>query len=124
MCLYSWKAKKKAENDIECYKVLKYDQNGILSSPFQESFKWEVGKEYKDERAKLLYRGEVNEGYFHSYNSYMTAFNACVNDFNSKRRLIIARCIIPKGTYFYQGIHSSGGREGYASKSLKIVEVL
>lgn len=130
MCLYSWKTKKKAENDIECYKVLKYDSNGILSSLFQDSFKWEIGNEYKAERAKYIYKRNIDSGYFHSYISEMTAldvYNSLIKDYNSGlgtfSELKILKCIIPKGTYFYEGIHSDG-RDGYASKSLKIVEML
>lgn len=123
MCLYSWKTKKKAENDIVCYKILKYDNNGILSSPLQDSFKWELGKEYRAERATFSFFGDISKGYFHSYISEMTAFNAMHSSLGCFKKSRIFKCIIPKGTYFYEGIHSDG-REGYASKCLKIVEML
>lgn len=123
MCLYSWESKKKAENDIVCYKVIKYDDNGILSSPIQGSFKWELGKEYRAERAIFSAFGCISKGYFHSYISEWAAFNAQHSSLGCFKETRIFKCIIPKGTYFYQGIHSDG-REGYASKSLKIVEIL
>lgn len=123
MCLYSWKSKRKSEKDIECYKVLKYDKENKLSSPYQDWFKWEVGVEYNADKAKLIYDGEIHEGYFHTYDTYHSAVKSTFTMPGIQKKIVICKCIIPKCTYFYSGIHSDG-HEGYALKSLKIVEIL
>jgi hypothetical protein len=103
--------------------VLKYDKENKLSSPYKDWFKWEIGVEYKADNAKLIYDGEIHEGYFHTYDTFHAAEKSVFSMKGYFKKIVICKCIIPKHTYFYHGIHSDG-QEGYASKSLKIVEIL
>lgn len=116
MCLYSCQSRKKATKDIVCYKILNCI-NGDLYSIYGKH-KWEVGTLYEAERAKpSYYDDEIKFGYFHSYDKEIE-----INKYSLNSMQRVVRCIIPKGTYYYHGIHSDG-REGYASKKLKVVHV-
>ena len=100
------------------------DDNGVLRSRYRSNFKWIVDKVYQADKAWTgsLRRGEIKEGYFHSY-SKVPINTLNTNPFFDVYSLkeCIYECIIPEGTYYYTGTHSDG-MEGYASKYLKIVK--
>lgn len=118
MCLYvsSKKNRKKAKEDIICYKVLNTKHGDLLS--IFEHFKWTLGVEETAEKATDIWGDKIRDGYFHTYDNY---FNAV------KESLFpgfeVFECIIPKGTYYYKGRHSDSF-EGYASKKLIVVKQL
>ena len=121
MCLYSWQSRKKATKDIECYKIVVVS-DGVMRSQFHNDNIWELNKVYEAEKAlpgRIKYDGDVASGYFHSYNYLDSARRA----FSYEKYEIICKCIIPAGTYYYAGIHSDG-HTGYASKKLKITEII
>lgn len=123
MCLYKRGSRKRAKEDILCYKVLIYN---IKESKYHSKFKkyeWEIGVEKEAGKTKpgcISKYGEIGSGYFHSY-KWAWAINS--NGSTSEYKECIFRCIIPKGSYYYEGIHSDG-IDGYASKKLKILEEL
>lgn len=123
MCLLPLHSRKKAKHDIVCYKIfrttLSKNKKLKIKSLFH-NYKWEIGKlETITKRASCVYcKGNIYDGYFHSYatlveaNMQLGINDGCTNEF-------IYECIIPAGTWYYEGIHSDH-RNGYASKSLKI----
>ena len=126
MCLLKNSSKLKATKDIVCYKVCRYIGGGIYSF-YYDKFKWVLNKEYEADRATRTYtRNNVYDGYFHTYKSLSTALSSLEIDIDS--RIKIVKCIIPKGSYYYKGWHSPNIygylSEGYASKKLKIVEIV
>ena len=128
MCLTTFtKYPSKATKDIVCYKYL-IKKKGIkgLMSPFT-GFRWEVRKEYTADRsAPRFVSNNIKDGYFHSY-EYKDSAEFEAEIFTNTRCGVaeyhIVKCIIPKGSRYYKGIHT-GGADGYASKKIKIVEVL
>ena len=128
MCLTTFtKYSSKATKDIVCYKYLiKRTGSNHLESPYTY-FHWDIGKEYTADRsAPRLVPGNIKDGYFHSY-EYKEAAEYRAEEYRHARYGIaeyrIVKCIIPKGSRYYKGIHT-GGEDGYASKKIKIVEVL
>ena len=120
MCLYSWQKRKKATKDIECYKIVLI-KNGVIHSKYHDK-EWELNKLYEAENAlpfRIKSDGDVTSGYFHSYDSFEEVKRWAFCDKNE----VVCKCIIPDGTYYYYGIHSDG-HEGYASKKLKITEII
>jgi hypothetical protein len=133
MCLTKEGCRRKATKDIECYKVLlEYNDNGVtrLFSPYYGYKEWEIGKtfiNYERGYSPTPNSHNVFGGYYHSYEnlqySYLTSKDIERRQKTTKPRVVICKAIIPKGTYYYYGYHY-GGYWGYASKELKIVEVL
>ena len=117
---------KRAKTDIVCYKLLKEDMTAPYTG-FQYDF-----KEYKANGLFILLKDIKNfiiekpyslkgEPYYyysigllHTYKKSALPFviNQCKY---IKRRLF--KCIIPKGTYYYE----SSGSSKYASRKLRIV---
>ena len=121
MCLYSWQKRKKATKDIECYKIF-VKTDGVIRSRYYV-YRWKFGEIQESQKAlpgRIKRDGEVTSGYFHSYNSLSEAKRSLLC---YKENEILCKCIIPKGSYYYYGIHSDG-HEGYASKKLKITEII
>ena len=122
MCLYSWTSRKKAISDIICYKVFICDTEGRnLSSRYRRSYKWQMGKLTEAERAKagsVKKESEIRSGYFHSYQKVRDALTS-PELYLTQTKVVVCKCIIPAGSYYYYGIHSDG-KEGYASKKLII----
>lgn len=117
MCLLKQSSKLKAAQDIVCYKVC-YLRNSHLYSFFHD-FAWDLNKVYEVERAKpARSRSSIYDGYFHSYEKPESGY-----DLFAYANAVLVKCIIPKGTYYYKGIHQAG-KWGYASKKLKIVEIV
>lgn len=118
MCLLKQSSKLKATQDIVCYKVC-YLRNNHLYSFFHDDFVWDLNKVYEAERAKpASSRSSIYDGYFHSYEKSESSY-----DLFAYANTVLVKCIIPKGTYYYKGIHQAG-KWGYASKKLKIVEIV
>ena len=124
MCLYPKGNLKKAKHDIVCYKVMYRTTDNTFHSKFWNTYdSWYIG-EFK--KAKFSYYsvnspdvfGGINGGYIHSYKACYDAKTSCDED-----ELCVVKCIIPKKTHYYEGLHSSG-KYGYASKKLKIIEVI
>jgi len=128
MCLLSTTVKpKKAKEDIICYKFLM--KGDCLKSPWRE-FIWELNKEYTAERSKPRYsKKSITDGYFHTYKSHMEArvdadYHQCSRFwYGFPLNVCIYKCIIPKGSVYFEGI-CNGGFEGYASKKLIVVEAI
>ena len=117
MCLLKQSSKLKAKEDIVCYKVC-YLRNNYLCSFFHD-FLWDLNKVYEAERAKPARRRcSIYDGYFHSYAKPEHAYGLL-----QRENVVLVKCIIPKDTYYYKGIHQEG-KDGYASKKLKIVEIV
>lgn len=117
MCLLKLSSKLKATQDIVCYKVC-YLRNNYLYSFFHD-FVWDLNKVYEAERAKpARSRNSIYDGYFHSYEKPESSY-----DLFEYPNTVLVKCIIPKGTYYYKGVHQAG-KWGYASKKLKIVEIV
>lgn len=117
MCLIVKGGKKKAKTDIVCYKIMVQYPGGICSR--YHFMTWEIGREYQAYRACsgfIKKYKEIHEGYFHSY------CEIPVTDI-SKHNEYVYECIIPKGTWYFQGMHTDGN-DGYASKSLKVIRCL
>lgn len=116
MCLLIQGSKKKAKRDIICYKVmLKIDDK--LCSRYINRFKWEIGKTYTCTKrsATRYYKDEIGDGYFHSYSDmHLSVFVG---------NIVVCKCVIPKDTWYYSGIHSDG-IDGYASKSIIVEEII
>ena len=126
MCLTTFtKNPSKATKDIVCYKFLirRAGQN-YLTSPYT-CFRWKIGKEYTADRSAPRYvPGNIRDGYFHSY-EYKEAAEFEAKEFIDNRLDVmeyhIVKCIIPKGSRYYKGIHTGGG-DGFASKKIIMVE--
>lgn len=123
MCLYSRTEKpKKAKEDIICYKFLVM-KNGHLQSPFLP-FVWSIDKEYTAEKSKMRWSPrDIKDGYFHTHKEKDVAMRQAEEWFHSHPLTPypchLYECIIPKDSYYFEGIHF-GAAEGYASKKLII----
>lgn len=146
MCLFittlkgTYPKAKKAETDIVCYKMVKVAKGRqgeeIIASPFMNSktIVWNSGEVKKASRLirprpSLLYQQfnltvyGVGAGYLHSYKDLRTA-NWSLRAFdNNNNQYKIYKAVIPEGTVYYEGGHSSTLQfEGYASRKLKLIE--
>lgn len=131
MCLTITQLEPKiADKDIVCYKIVKRTKiKGIYKSSFQE-FEYIIRQLYTnnldirfaDKVIKNLYPSypysgiyyAVEEGMFHSFaNCSHSALNHAPDEF-------IVKCIIPKGSYYFEGYLNS--ILCYASSQIKILE--
>lgn len=140
MCLIIRKnAKAKtAKKDIVCYKVLVKWINPFLTREFIEIFETpffkmpvHIGDEYGDVNLKtsicnVFPREEwgVDDGYhsletFEDAADYVSRLMCC-----NRQNYVIVKCIIPKGTKYYQGKNYFRGHifKGYASDRIKYME--
>lgn len=123
MCLYKRGNRKRAQKDIIAYKILVYTKRDARYHSMFKNYIWDIGVEQEAKKAKpgcISKYGEVGSGYFHSYKNVVFGLNS---ESTSEYKKCIFKCIIPKGSYYYEGIHSDG-LDGYASKKLKILEEL
>lgn len=125
MCLQSkWIFPRKAKKDIVCYKVLVKNANGFLKTPYQKfpigyikelpiTVEGGKGKSIKQYIKNIIFIYKQipsiisqlkckEEGYIHAFNNLNNAelFVYCYNTFYDER-LIVIKCIIPKGTLFH-----------------------
>ena len=121
MCLRKISVKKRANKDIECYKIVRlgyYD--GTFNSLFFPQQKWEIGVEYNAPRKSRNYPlNEINSGYFHSYANKRAAMSFD----NPFKNCVLVKCIIPKGSTYYSGKNLDLA-SCFASKKLKVVEII
>ena len=132
MCLYTKQVEPKiAEKDIVCYKFYRR-YNEILISPYQEVVAPEIGivtntkleKSYRSKGYDLFHINFydfriVDEG-FHSFKT-LEEVKHKVNGYRNNLDLVIFKCIIPRGSSYYEGrfdIYKS-----YCSNSIKLIEV-
>lgn len=120
MCLYTNGKIKKAKKDIVCYKIM---FNGRLRNTFHSIYwntneAWNIGSFKKGNSIIKRYDiiDEIGSGYIHSYKNESDAKKS-VDEFT------VCMCVIPKKTYYYEGIHSDG-KYGYAAKKMKILKVV
>lgn len=132
MCLYTKQVEPKiAEKDIVCYKFYRR-YNEILISPYQGFRAPEIGittnanlgKSYRPENDNLYIHNyydfkRVDEG-FHSFKT-LEEVKHKVNGYRNNLDLVIFKCIIPRGSSYYEGrfdIYKS-----YCSNSIKLIEI-
>ena len=126
MCLYTKQTEPKiAEKDIICYKFYRR-YNKILISPYQGFRAPEIGitananlgKSYIPENDHYYDFKRVDEG-FHSFKT-LEEVKHKVNGYRNLD-LVIFKCIIPKGSSYYEGRFDR--YESYCSNSIKLVEI-
>ena len=101
-----------AEHDVPCYKFLNFKE-GQLTSYFLK-FPYEIGKCYTTEEdfsniaVGGIYFNVIDHGGFHSFIHSCD----CHEDFSTIREendeVVMVRCHIPKGSYYYQGEDMGG----------------
>lgn len=116
-----------AEHDVPCYKFLNFKE-GQLTSYFLK-FPYEIGKCYTTEEdfsniaVGGIYFNVIDHGGFHSFIHSCD----CHEDFSTIREendeVVMVRCHIPKGSYYYQG-EDMGGAPNYVSQSIVIDEII
>ena len=131
MCLYTKQTKPKiAEEDIICYKFYIRD-NEILFSPYQGFRAPEIGIVANTELGKS-YRPTDNGSYIHNFLGFKRVdkgfhsfkiLEEIKHKINGYRNLdlVIFKCIIPRGSSYYEGrfdIYKS-----YCSNSIKLIEI-
>ena len=98
---------RKAKKDIVCYKVLyKNGNTPFMNTPFRETPKEDININWG-----IPYYSTIKEGYIHAYKNCEYFGKAFVTH----------KAIIPKGTKYWYGIDSYG-KEGYASKCIKLIK--
>lgn len=116
---------KRAEKDIECYKVLRRGEGGVLRSPYMNS-EYVIGEEKAlgdsecieietvycfEDGLRIVYRG------LHTYADYHDALSYCMGSCES-----VFKCVIPKGALYADGFDDSIFCEhAYASDRLRVV---
>lgn len=138
MCLYVKDYNPKvAKKDIVCYKLLRENieypsETKRYYTPFQDLkiilgqevkakgglqkgtrkiFEWSSNREYR----KLIYSGVIHTfKTFKDVEDFMLKF---ASQYDAKNAVVV-RCVIPKGTEYYEGIFESTGLKSYASKKL------
>ena len=114
-----------AQEDIECYKVLRRRDN-VLISYYHPKFTWEKSITY----TTLLqtfnsvfreYQCNVEQG-FHSY-MYQKDAETFINEVCGDGTLVLVKCIIPKGSQYFVG-DSTDWRPGYASDKIIFTSII
>lgn len=121
MCLYidkkihgPFKRIKKAKEDIICYKILRVHCGYYLFTPYTVSevpsqiYKGEmpmVGDPLKSRRffRRIFHSDLIEEGYIHTFRVEQCAHRVAEWFAKEGIKVRIFKCIIPKGTYYYQG---------------------
>ena len=119
-----------ATRNIDCFKIYKRGENGFALTPYQESlicdtelkgikpflpfniyFNPKKIEEINSKKTEFA----VSSGYIHTYMYYAHAKEH--KEFlenNYEEKFFVAKCIIPKGYEYFQGIDLNGA-PGYAS---------
>lgn len=113
---------KVAKKNIICYKILIEDEEGKYSSPIYNKKKWEIGKTYTNKQKRCDFAGAVYGGFYHTYVNKEKAKEASKRCHGNKSHVV--KCIIPKGTMYFVGNVNYSRIRGYASRTLKIEEIL
>lgn len=117
MCLYTTQPKSLiAKKDITCYKVVHPHIKAFLSE--YRFFEYKIGRTYR------LYTGVKqwapdNYGYMYSgFHSFTTLKNAL--EYGGKR-MVLLKCVIPKGSRYYVGDFGNGSCTQYCSNRIRVV---
>lgn len=133
---------KKAKRDIVVYKVfLMQDENSDLLAPFRQT-KYPTGTTeitaeediIKSTRQKRLFKNRiVNEGYIHCLDTHSTAsylallmhINSYFKEFFEKNGYdtVIWKCVIPKGTLYFEDNGNSEMEGSIAAKKIRLEEI-
>ena len=133
---------KKAKRDIVVYKVfLMWDENSNLLAPFRQT-KYPAGTTeitaeediIKSSRQKRLFKNRiVNTGYIHcldthfaaSYQAYLMHINPCFKESFEKNTYdtVIWKCVIPKGTFYFEDNGNSEMEGSIAAKKIRLEEI-
>ena len=124
MCLTTRLKRQISSNDIECYKVLITDGDKYLSPYIRTSY--QIPSDISDNvtediehynfESTSIYR--IYSGFIHCYKYFEHAKH--LTKFIIKKpyyNIVIVKCIVPKGTEFYQNCHE------ICAKRLKFIEV-
>ena len=124
MCLILTQLKPKiADKDIICYKIVKKSKvKGVYKSRMQrfeyiirQLYTNHINIKYINIYIKKYYNiFTIGAGMFHSYANYLPTKLALSSDY------ITLKCIIPKGSYYFEGYLNS--ILCYASSQIKILE--
>lgn len=126
MCLFAnRKYAFTAQEDIECYKVLRR-VDGVLTSYYHETFKWKKSVTYTSllenfDSVFKSYQCNVERG-FHSY-MYQKDAEKFINEICGDEILVLVKCIIPKGSQYFIG-DSTDWRPGYASDKIIFTSII
>ncbi len=102
---------KKAEKDIECFKILmKYPwsdclETACMCTPVEDTYITDKVPFYGDSNVfrrwlrRIFHTDTIGGGYIHTYNAREVVKNWIGRDYTAH----VYRCIIPKGTYYYIG---------------------
>lgn len=132
MCLIVNSELKVAQEDIVCYKVLKYSC-GSWVSPFRgmaylKNHLYELGKSIQVDKHHC-----INEG-FHSFiraddaKKLSDVLDYFYEHYCGNKIYCVAKCIIPKGTVYAEGlyIYEIYGEKyhSYCSEKIKVVDIV
>lgn len=126
MCMLKLSSKLYAKEDIVCYKILRQMHIGDMTTlkSLLNDYRWVIGKRERASRSKARYDNKIYDGYFHSYREIpkkLPHISPFLDAMSVISIPVIYKCIIPKGSLYYEGIHSDA-LDGYCSKSLVVVE--
>ena len=120
---------KVAHEDIKCFKIVSINEEGNLHSAARK-FPYQMGKVYtaKGDFSKICRLGYhyhlVEGGGFHSFvESYDAYFSYDGYKDTYGEKMIIVRCHIPKGSFYYVG-ETLGGEPNYVSQSIVLDEMV
>lgn len=135
MCLFLKKDKdtiKQAKKDIPCYKVLSCYGTHQLRTPFMGDFvdygltvkalgENKGPKEFSDwEEGSLKFsRKLMGEGFIHTFKTIEDADITLMSHDYPIYHPVLVKCVIPKGTWYYEGEFEYTGSASYASQSLR-----
>lgn len=117
---------KKAEKDIECFKILiKYPwsiclETPCMCTPIEDAYITDNIPFYGDSNVfrrwlrRIFHTDAISKGYIHTYTD-----REVVKNWIGRDTACVYRCIIPKGTYYYVGKD-----EDYASECILFREEL
>lgn len=111
-----------AKKDIVVYKVCRYLGGDIFSTAYQGAIV-KIGETYTSELIVNIFKNTVNVG-LHSFENISDAINLAQRWSTLHYKVI--KCIIPKGSSYYEGmfISSINNAKAYASDTLKYIEVV
>lgn len=137
-----------AEQDIVCYKVLQRELNDVtkedgityvterLITPFFH-YPMEPNKLYEEKDNteidfgtkltffhKIKYTTFVEGGTFHTFKNKLDARFFICDLGRTRHECVIMKCVIPKGTKYFEGRYETWSYKCYASKSLKTIQVI
>lgn len=124
MCLFVKSGKKKADRDICCIKILDSKLRSVyMHYSYTLHKKEEMQAKYFREWWHFDSRPEIISEAFHSYKcdasyNWELEYDLKFNNF------ILVECIIPKGTYYYEGNHNAESLSGYASNAIIPIKIL